>query len=1648
MDAARKAASSGDGMSKLNHFKFCCTAALAIVLIVASRVSAQDPPEISLGLNPQATYYGGDIDSVDMTTGRLKLHIPLLTDNSQRGGLNFSYNLSYSSPGGWNEVCTSRCYWATSKYGVVGVGVTGGQFVSGYGVSTYKGGTKTFFMYYATDGDGANHTLGSLTQNVNGYWSSPARSIDGSKIYAYTNSLGIVNLVNAKGIQLVNPSPSPSYIEDANGNQITGPFIGSFLSGVTKSGSSTDTLGRVWSVASTTSLSDCPVAATLGYIWTVPGYNGVSRTFKFCYTSISWVTAFVWGGVYEKGGTNSMITGVVLPNGTTWRFDYDSWGDLQKVFMPTGGTITYGWATTMHTGCPSGGIEPLRTVASRTVSDGTTNQTWNYSLPGSSGMGVTVTDPLNNTTVYTGHVGPSGTCPGTISNAQYYSNGTLVKTVATTFLDIPDPYQNNDMNGGFVDTALPTQITTTWNATNQVSQSTKSYDGGFTFYDNNWYPIPSYISPYGMVVTETESDYGSPGAGAGPVLVTTSSNYAALVNPSYLSANLLDLPTSVLVNGSQGKCSEVDYGYDVGTPTAYSGAIQHSGTTTSFRGNLTSITKQIYTNPCQSSTPTQIGSLTTNRTFYDTGMLLNSTDPKGNITGYGYSTSFYGAYVTSVNAAGFTTNYNYDFSSGRMISMTDPNGQTTNYGPYDNMLRLTQVQRPDGGLETATFNDTVSYPNSPNYTYTKKINSSTTFTKIGIVDGMGRAIKTKTSVPSSTCASNYTYVDTVYDKDGRQLSVSNPYCVTTGEATYGVTTTYYDGLNRPCLVVPPDGTLPSGNTCPATSPANDIFTTYSGNTSTVTDQAGKVRKAQTDGLGRLTSVWEDPNGLNYQTVYTYDGLNNLLSVLQNGSRQRTFTYDSLSRLEQASNPESGTTCYAPYSGGACQYQNAPGYDGDGNPLTKTDARGITTNYTYDTHNRLTGKTYTDSTPAVSYYYDGAAPTNCSVGSFNYGNYPLGRRTAMCDAAGSEAWSYDNVGRVAQDQRTTNGITKTATYTPNYDGSIASIAYPAGAAITYAPNVAGQPVTAVDTTNSINYTSGPSNCPNGQPALTVGVLKGACYNPDASLAALKNGSSLISTWYENNRLQPCRLAVVNSIGTAPISCSDSTNHGNVMDLVYDFGLAFSDNGNVLGITNKKDDTRSQVFTYDSLNRILTAETTSTHSTSPANCWSEVYQYDNLTSGGAWGNLTNIGAGPSQYNGCTQESGLSITVNSNNQISTSGFAYDSAGNLTGNGSIGLRYDAESRICSIGGTSCITGTTYVYDGDGRRAEKTASGSAYKLYWYDTSGNVLDETDGAGSTANSNFNEYVFFRGNRIAKRNSSGAVSYYFADSLGTARVVTDSTGTVPPLDDSDYYPFGGERDVLFSSGNAYKFTGKERDSESGLDNFGARSYSSQNARFTSSDPKRSSALPIDPQSWNRYAYTENNPLKYVDPDGMDLKLAAGLSKADKNRIVHDLTQLYRKETGRAALQQLGSSDITYVVRAGKLGGKTELGYTHGEGFTGTIDPITGKPANVDRTSGQVNITLDFKKMDDRKAIDPKTTQGEEQHTVDHEIAGHAVDFDNNPAAEQNKSFGQAEFDADKAAYTVEAEKNSMHGKDAENEVREILNEPKKSKRSDQD
>jgi RHS repeat-associated protein len=322
---------------------------------------------------------------------------------------------------------------------------------------------------------------------------------------------------------------------------------------------------------------------------------------------------------------------------------------------------------------------------------------------------------------------------------------------------------------------------------------------------------------------------------------------------------------------------------------------------------------------------------------------------------------------------------------------------------------------------------------------------------------------------------------------------------------------------------------------------------------------------------------------------------------------------------------------------------------------------------------------------------------------------------------------------------------------------------------------------------------------------------------------------------------------------PLTLTGSTcpsTVGNIMHRVYAFNFGSSDNVNVMSIANCRDTTRTQSFTYDVLNRIASAQ-----SSGPQ--WGETFTID------PWGNLTNEAG----IAGKTNHEGLNTSAGPSNQLSS--FGYDPPGNMTSNGGTTYIYDAENRLIWTTG-----GYRYLYDGDGNRVEKCVAGSAGTpcptsgtngtLYWMGTGTAALNESDLSGNI----LEQYVFFGGQRVARRDvATNTVHYYFSDHLGTHTVVENATGTACEQD-IDYYPYGGqENDYCPNVAQHYKFNGKERDSESGLDNFGKRYFGSSLGRFMTPDPLHVMKQKlIDPQQWNMYAYVRNNPLRFIDPTGL--------------------------------------------------------------------------------------------------------------------------------------------------------------------------------------
>ncbi len=163
----------------------------------------------------------------------------------------------------------------------------------------------------------------------------------------------------------------------------------------------------------------------------------------------------------------------------------------------------------------------------------------------------------------------------------------------------------------------------------------------------------------------------------------------------------------------------------------------------------------------------------------------------------------------------------------------------------------------------------------------------------------------------------------------------------------------------------------------------------------------------------------------------------------------------------------------------------------------------------------------------------------------------------------------------------------------------------------------------------------------------------------------------------------------------------------------------------------------------------------------------------------------------------------------------------------------------------------------------QKISSSGAVTTYVHDAMGNLAAEYSTAAPAA---------------------AGTQYLTSDFLGSTRLITDASGN--PVRCFDYLPFGEEipagengRSGCYETMGSpqyptspdvadQKFTGKERDAETGLDYFGARYFSAAQGRFTSPDPTILALNRlVNPQRWNMYGYALNNPLKYVDPDGRD-------------------------------------------------------------------------------------------------------------------------------------------------------------------------------------
>lgn len=817
-------------------------------------------------------------------------------------------------------------------------------------------------------------------------------------------------------------------ITDRNGNQIVlnGASVVSYGAAL-PAGSYTDTAGRAvvsWSglgnpAGDQLTISGLPSNIVVKWTTTTVTFPQTSQ-----YVSAAGGSTCSLGSA--GGITLSVVSEIDLPNGQNYGFTYgDTWGQLTKITLPGGGYVRYAWGTyhsavgtyqSWSLNAPSAGgttycyaLVDAPAITDRYVSyDGQTevlHQHFQYSAPtwienpytapywSSKKTTVTSTDLLTH--------------QSTVTLYTYSSVGTSTGPNGRTWQAIQIPVEQQVVYQDGSGKALKT-VNKTW-------LDRYSMIGEQTILDNGQ-GITSLrcVDGYDRVLALYEYDFQSAGskpadppcaqlpsgtttlsggltlAAMGPLLRQTVTAYH-----NFGSTNILDEPDSVTVlDGVNNKVTQTSYLYDNGSTVAPDSGAELTGQVSppGSRGNVTSVSRWLNT----ASSP-----VTTTYTYFTTGQIQSMTDPCGNVacldmTGTGHITSYVyqdayasgtgtppkqtNTYLTQVTypstSVSHRESFSWGYNTGLQMSHTDENNQTTSYQYNDPLLRLKQVQGPPDSSNnnqqpTTTYNyqdwvagDTV--PAQSSVTKSELQNSvGTSITSTTLIDGMGHVVRTQVTSDSSGVDT----VDTGYDGFGRVSSASNPYR-SPSEPTYGVTTYTYDALDRKTGQVDSDGI--------STQNWN-----YSGSSVTYTDENTNQWQRTYDALGRLTQVLE-PSGSSksptLKTIYTYDLLGDLKQVIQSGAgtgaRGRWFSYDSLSRLIQAYNPESGWICYGSTSGGAANGSNCTsGYDANGNLGVKTDARGVSVSMTYDALNRLVAKNYSNDatgTPSMCFQYDTAS----------------------------------------------------------------------------------------------------------------------------------------------------------------------------------------------------------------------------------------------------------------------------------------------------------------------------------------------------------------------------------------------------------------------------------------------------------------------------------------------------------------------------------------------------------------------------------------------------------------------------------------------------------------------------------------------------
>ncbi|MGW4237066.1 RHS repeat domain-containing protein [Streptomyces sp. NPDC004749] len=815
--------------------------------------------------------------------------------------------------------------------------------------------------------------------------------------------------------------------------------------------------------------------------------------------------------------------------------------------------------------------------------------------------------------------------------------------------------------------------------------------------------------------------------------------------------------------------------------------------------------------------------------------------------------------TVSTDPLGFTETTEFDPLRGLPLAETDTNGKRSAM-EYDPLGRLLKVWEIDRDQKTQTPNATYDYTvrrDGPTVVTNRSLKDNGEYAvSYELLDGLLRERQTQ---DAAVAGGGRIVNDTFYDSAGREWKTNDGYfnsaapepkLLQVGDNEVPAQTrTLFDGLGQPNTEI----SYHKGNEQVRSTTERDGDVTTSippkGDTVTATfeDAEGRTEKLR-EYTKEDRSAWRD-------TLYEYDALDQVKKITAPGGAVTTFEYDGRGRQKSITDPDGGTTTF--------------GYDTSDNLVSTTDPRGNTLVTTYDAIGRPTSlREGSESGPKrIEWTYDTLAKGEPTA-SIRYHN---GREYR------DEVTEYDNAYRVKSSKLVIpaeeTGLAGTYTYSYDYTptGNLAWAQVPGLGGLT-----TERVVFRYNSDDLPIYIGGASTYLNDVQYSAFGEILRTEAGP---LNRKVYGSYVYDEF--TRRLQQSTF----DRSAAPARITDTgytyDQAGNVTKIVDTPGAATPGDGK----------TDTQCFVYDQLRQMTSAWTAtdgcaaapSKETVGGPDAYWHTYEFDEAgnrkklvehdTAGDTAKDVTRTYAyGKSGVGGPNALAEVKSAGPGGERLNT--FEYDKAGNTTKRQRDGvtqtLEWDKEGELSSVsepvagGGTKT---TTYLYGASGERLIRTGADGARTLYLGDA------ELTVSADQLSVKAERFYAHPDGSTTVRSTGGGRQLMLADHHGTSNTVIDMVGAGMEVTRRKSMPFGEERGGQPDSWPGQRgFVGGTVDQDTGLTRLGARDYDPATGRFISVDPMVDYSQPA---TMNPYAYSNNAPATFSDPEGLFFPILIGIA-----------------------------------------------------------------------------------------------------------------------------------------------------------------------------